>query len=232
MGINRRVIWLACAAVPTIAFAACVGDSPIATVDAGPDVTTIDAAPDADEPFEAGVELEGGVILDGGGNPDDTDSGLVVDAGKDAGTCGVSGAAPSVTSGCAYLFFTPGGGSLATVTYHLTGFTVYGTASYCQNTFKSGTYSGKLTITKNPNNSYTFQERLGPTNQIYLPPNTPNKNFTVIPSGTSLAVAQTCGNVVSDTSWEYTTGGTVGARTINYVRASGSSTIKLYWAQD
>ena len=109
---------------------------------------------------------------------------------------------------------------------------MYGTASYCKNTFKSGTYSVKLTITKNPNNSYTFQERLGPTNQIYLPPNTPNKNFTVIPSGTSLAVAQTCGNVVSDTSWEYTTGGTVGARTINYVRASGSSTIKLYWAQD
>lgn len=233
MGINRLVIWLACAAVPTIAFAACVGDSPIATVDAGPDVTTTnDAAPDADEPFEGGVELDGGLVLDGGGNPDDTDSGLVIDAGKDAGTCGPPGTASSIGSTCAFLFTTPGGGTLATVSYHLTGLVVYGSPTYCQNTFKPVTYSGKLVITKNSNNTYNFSERITVTNTFYIPPNTPNKNFTVIPSGTSLAVAQTCGNVVSDTSWEYTTGGTVGARTINYVRLSGSSTIKLYWAQD
>lgn len=232
MGINRRLIWLVCAAVPTIAFAACVGDAVVVTADAGPDVTTtFDAAPDVDEPFEAGVELDSGVAVDGGGDPDEPDGAAVIDAGKDAGVCGPpSGTPPTITSKCATFLTSAGGGTLSTVSYHLTAYYVYGSTSYCSS-FVGKSYAGKLVITKNPNNTYNFAERVTATGTIYLPPG-PNKNFSVIPSGTNLAVSQTCGSVVSDSSWPYTSGGTLGARTISYLRTSGTASVKMYWTQD
>ena len=233
LSLVRRSAWLVLLGCPIASVAACVGDTLVAPgpKDAGADTSVIDAGADADEPFESGVETDAGVVADGGGNPDELDAG-VIDAGKDAGTCGPSGTAPpTINSSCSSFSIIAGGGSVATVSYHLTNFVVVGSVSYC-GTFNSTTYSGKLVVTKNPNATYTFSERVTATKQLCLPPCNTGKNFSVIPNGSDLVVSQTCGTVVSDTKWPYTSGGLLGARTLNYTRTSGTSTVRYYWAQD
>ncbi|CAN5434098.1 hypothetical protein BH09MYX1_BH09MYX1_54300 [soil metagenome] len=215
----------------SVAGAACVGerDVPVQSTDAGSDAV---ANVDADDPFDAGTEQEGGEITDGGGNPDETEAG-VLDAGSEAGACGPSASlVPTLSSSCSSSFAVAGGGSIGTLTYHLTSYTVFGSSSYCV-LFKPATLSGKLVVRKNLDGSYHFDERVLQSNAIYSPPVPgPNKSFTVTASGTTLTTLQICGVKVSDTSWSYTASGTKNARTLSYTRTIGSASVRLAWLQD
>lgn len=175
------------------------------------------------------VELDGGTIDDGGGNPD-PDGGVTIDAGADAGVCGPpSGNGPTFGSTCSSTLILYQGGTIAVGTYDLTGFTVVGSTSYCS-TYVPGTYSGKLVVTSLGNGSFRFDERAVRSNVISLPQ---NRSYTVTAAGSTLTATQTCGYAINDTSWGYGAGkvatdaGTKAGLTYNH--ALGTASIRYRW---
>ncbi len=223
-----------------VAIVACTGDPPTNTpgVDASTDGTTTtdgstvndasssDGAVDDDSGL---VELDGGTVTDGGGDPD-PDGGVVIDAGSDAGTCGPpSGNGPTINSVCSSSLIIATGGTIATGTYDLVGYTITGSTSFCS-TYVPGPYAGKLVVTSTGANAYRFDERVVRTNIITL---SPNKSYDVTASGSTLTVKQTCGVAINDPTWGFSAGkvatdaGTKAGLT--YTHASGSASIRYRW---
>lgn len=228
---------LALCSVATCALVvACSGDdtesTPAAASDAGANVPTTPQPEVPNAPADSGSstsnEEDGGIITEGGGDPDEeADAGLVADAGADGGTCGpASGNGAAVASSCSSSLLINGGGTITPGTYDLVNFIVTGNATYCS-TYKPSSYSGRLDIASDGQGGFILGERavrLGG-----LAPLMPNKSFTATAGGNTLNVAQTCGLGIKATSFGYSTGMKDGKPTLLYTHDSGSATVRYRW---